>query len=83
MARVPGEVGADGHMLLSDAVEYLMKRTGRTRRQAEQAILQHLKSGAIRSRGEVVVQDLATGEVEELGVQDIPAEAYRSIPSEH
>ena len=83
MVKVPKEVGSDGHILLNDAVNYLMKTTGRTRRQAQQAILQGLKSGAIRSRGELTVEDVATGEVEELGVQDIPAEVYRSIPSEH
>ena len=70
-------------MSLNDAVEYVMKRTGRTRRQAEQAILQKLKSGKIRTRGEVVVTDPLTGEQESLGVQDIPAEAFRDIPSEH
>jgi hypothetical protein len=73
----------DGQMLLNDAVKYVMKMTGRTRRQAEQAILQHLKSGSIRSRGELVVEDRATGKVKSFGTRDIPAEFYRSIPSEH
>jgi hypothetical protein len=71
------------YMLLNDAVEYVMKATGRTRRQAEQAVLQALKSGAVRARGEVEVTDPMTGEVENLGVQAIPVEIFRDIPSKH
>jgi hypothetical protein len=71
------------YMLLNDAVKHIMKATGKTRRQAEQALLQALKSGKVRARGEAVVTDPATGEEENLGVEDIPAETFRSIPSEH
>ena len=72
-------------MLLADTVEYLMRETGRTRRQAQAALLQALKSGAVRSRGVLMVVDPVTGEeVEETGEpEDIPAEFYRNIPTEH
>lgn len=71
------------YMLLNDAVNHVMKATGRTRRQAEQHVLQALKSGAVRARGEVVVTDPDTGEETNLGVEPIPAEVFRDIPSEH
>jgi hypothetical protein len=64
------------HMLLNDVVKYLMKTTGRTRRQAEQRILQALKSGEIQARG------VPVGE-EDLGPVAIPAEVFQDIPSEH
>jgi hypothetical protein len=73
----------EDYMLLNDAVKHVMKATGRTRRQAEQAVLQALKSGEVRARGEVQVTDPATGEVENHGVQDIPVEVFQSIPSQH
>jgi len=63
-------------MLLNDAVKYLMKQTGRTRRQAEQTILQALKSGKIKAQGIAVDE-------EDLGPQDIPVEVFQSIQSEH
>jgi hypothetical protein len=65
---------SEDRMLLNDAVKYLMKTTGRTRRQAEALIAQELKSGRIRAEG--VRTD--TGEVEE-----IPVEVFQSIPTEH
>jgi nicotinic acid phosphoribosyltransferase len=64
----------DDRVLLNDAVKYLMKETGRTRRQAEALLKQELKSGRIRVTG--VRAD--TGEVEE-----IPVEVFQSIPTEH
>lgn len=70
-------------MSLNDAVKHVMKATGRTRRQAEQAVLQALKSGDIRACGECVVTDPVTGQQDNEGVQDIPVEFFRSIPSEH
>ena len=78
MSKKPGD-----YMSLKDTVEYVMKATGKTRRQARQAVLQAMKSGAVRVRAEVVVTDTLTGEEEDLGVQDIPGEAFRDIPSEH
>ena len=77
------QVDADGHIGLADAVEYLMRETGRTRRQAKQAILQALKAGTVRARGEVVLEDAATGERYELGDQDLGPEVFENIPSEH
>ena len=71
------------YMSLKDTVEYVMKATGKTRRQAQQAVLQAMKSGAVRVRAEVVVTDTLTGEEENQGVQDIPAGFFRHIPSEH
>lgn len=64
----------DEFMTLDQAVRLLMKRTGRTRRQAEQAILQKLKSGEIRAQGIP-----AGGEDPE----EIPVDVFRAIPSEH
>ena len=58
---------------LDDAVKLMMKKTGRTRRQAEQRLLQALKAGEIR----------ATGVVEDGGREEIPAEVFRSVPAEH
>jgi hypothetical protein len=63
-------------MLLNDAVKYVMKATGRTRRQAEQHVLRALKSGEVRARG------ITVGE-EDLGPQEIPVEVFQAIPSEH
>lgn len=68
---------------LNDAVKMLMKKTGRTRRQAEQAILQALKSGAIEATGEPVVYDSKTGEAETLSRRPIPKEVFADIPAEH
>ena len=36
-----------------------------------------------RARGEVVVTDQQSGEETNLGVEPIPAEVFRDIPSEH
>jgi hypothetical protein len=74
---------AETYMLLNDVVKRIMKATGRTRRQAEQAVLQALKSGEVKARGEVVVTDPHSGEEDNQGVQSIPVEVWRSIPSEH
>jgi hypothetical protein len=41
-------------MDLEEAVELIMKRTGRTRRQAKKALIEKLKSGEIHARGLVV-----------------------------
>jgi hypothetical protein len=71
------------YMLLNDVVKRVMRMTGRTRRQAEQFVLQALKSGALRAKGELVVTDPVTGEEDSQGVRDIPAEVFRSIPTEH
>jgi hypothetical protein len=71
------------HMLLSEAVEYVMKATGKTRRQAQAAILQALKSGALPARAEVVVTDPATGEEDNLGVQPVPVEVWSGVRTEH
>ena len=64
------------YISLNDAVKRYMKATGRTRRQAEAALLQALKSGKVEARG------IAVGE-EDLGPQTIPVEVFQSIPSEH
>jgi hypothetical protein len=73
----------DDRMSLNDAVKHVMKATGRSRRQAEQCVLQALKAGKVRAWGEVHVADPLTGEEENHGVHPIPAEVFQRIPSEH
>jgi hypothetical protein len=64
----------DDYMDLNEAVKHIMKATGKTRRQAEAAVKQAAKSGAVRLRG----VNTRTGEEEE-----IPVEVLAQIPSEH
>jgi hypothetical protein len=73
----------DEYMLLSETLEHVMKATGKTRRQAKAAILQALKSGALRARAEVVVTDTLTGEEENYGVEPVPVEFWQSFRTEH
>jgi len=68
---------------LAAAVEYVMHMAGLTRLQAEQALLQQLKSGAIRATGETVTINHITGEVKTYGVCEIPLEVFQSIPAKH
>jgi hypothetical protein len=68
--------GGAEYASLDKIVKYIMKTTRRTRRQAEQFILQKLKSGEVQARG------IAVG-AEDLGPQPIPVEVFQAIPSEH
>lgn len=67
----------DDYMSLNDAVKHVMKVTGKTRRQAEAAILRELKKGSIEAWGVPVVDGV------ELPVENIPPEVFQSIPTEH
>ena len=67
-------VGMKDRTSLNEAVKYLMKTTGRTRRQAEQRLLQALKSGELKATGVRAGMSIP---------EEIPAEVFRSIPAEH
>lgn len=59
-------------MDLNEAVKHIMKATGKTRRQAEAALLQEMKKGTVQTRG----QRIGPGG-EDLGVHDIDPEIYQ------
>lgn len=66
----------EDRMSLNDVVEHVMKATGRTRRQARQAVLQKLKSGELHA--------WATFKGEEhLDPELLPPDYFRNVPSEH
>ena len=64
----------DERVLLDDAVRYIMQATGRTRRQAEARLLQALKSGELTASGIPEGGEIA---------EEIPAEVFQAIPTEH
>jgi hypothetical protein len=61
---------------LNDAVEYFRKTTGRTRRQAERAVLEALRSGKVEARGHRVAG--VGGQEADMGVQTIAPEVFRN-----
>jgi hypothetical protein len=62
------------HAGMEEAIRYVMKVTGKTRRQARQALLEKFKSGEIRS----FTVNPATGEPE-----PVPVEAWGWVATEH
>jgi hypothetical protein len=64
----------DERMLLNDVVKYLMKTTGRTRRQAERLLIAKLKSGEVKAEG------IPAGGVDP---EPIPTKVFQSIPWEN
>ena len=62
---------------LDDAVKEVMRRTGRTRKQAEAFLLQLLKSGKLHARGELIEDG------ENRGRMEVPVEVWNDAPWEH
>ncbi|HEY1881234.1 MAG TPA: hypothetical protein VGG68_15005 [Caulobacteraceae bacterium] len=70
----------DDTVSLNEAVKYIMKATGRTRRQAEAMLVQAMKSGDVRVTG--VPVDPVTGEEGER-VPIEPAVLQERSPTRH
>jgi hypothetical protein len=68
---------ADGFMQADEAIQHIMKSTGKSRRQAQALLMSALKAGRVRSFGKPVID----GEVYEE--EPIPVEFWRGVASEH